>query len=198
MLDELFWILLRPLIFFQTQWLSFFAGILWGYFLRKSGGTSRIQLLGITALLCLQMACNGILISRMNCGQIFNAGLQATGGVSLFAIGAMMSRILLQAYSLKRLTVLSILNGIVLFGWQMVMMMEYRSEEDFLFFLVPCFLLFLITAIIQLGVFSSRKVKQQPTKPKEQVLRFILVTSVHLIYSTIATFITTVAFDCGI
>ena len=41
MLDELFWILLRPLIFFQTQWLSFFAGILWGYFLRKSGGTSQ-------------------------------------------------------------------------------------------------------------------------------------------------------------
>ena len=49
MLDELFWILLRPLIFFQTQWLSFFAGILWGYFLRKSGGTSRIQLLGLAA-----------------------------------------------------------------------------------------------------------------------------------------------------
>ena len=121
--------------------------------------------------------------------------LQATR-VSLFAIGAAVSRIL-QAYSLKRLD-LSILNGIVLFGWQMVMTMEYLSEEDFLFFLVPCFLLFLITAIIQLGVRSSRKVKQQPTKPKEQVLRFILVTSVHLIYSTIATFITTVAFDCGI
>ena len=198
MLDELFWILIRPLLFFQTQWLSFFAGILRGYFLRKPDGPSRLQLLGLASLLWLQMACNGIVISRMHCGQIFNAGLQTAGGVSLFAIGAMMSRILLQAYSLKRLTVLSILNGIVLFGWQMVMMMEYLSEEDFLFFLVPCFLLFLITAIIQLGVFSSRKVKQQPTKPKEQVLRFILVTSVHLIYSTIATFITTVAFDCGI
>ena len=198
MLDELFWILLRPLIFFQTQWLSFFAGILWGYFLRKSGGTSRIQILGIASLLCLQMACNGILISRMHCGELLNLGLQTAGGVSLFAIGAMMSRILLQPYSLKRLTVLSFLYGIALFGWQMVLIREYLSEEDFLFFLVPCFLLFLITAIIQLGVFSSRKVKQQPTKPKEQVLRFILVTSVHLIYSTIATFITTVAFDCGI
>ena len=198
MLDELFWILFRPLIFFQTQWLSFFAGILGGYFLRKSGGISRIQLLGLAALLCLQMACNGILISRMHCGQILNAGLQAAGGVSLFAIGAMMSRILLQAYSLKRLTVLSFVNGIVLFGWQMVMTMEYLSEEDFLFFLVPCLLLFLITTSIQLGVLINKKVKQQPTKPKEQFLMFILVTSVHLIYSTIATFVTAVAFDCGI
>ena len=198
MLDELFWILLRPLIFFQTQWLSFFAGILGGYFLRKSGGISRIQLLGLAALLCLQMACNGILISRMHCGQILNAGLQAAGGVSLFAIGAMMSRILLQAYSLKRLTVLSFLNGVVLFGWQMVMTMEYLSEEDFLFFLVPCLLLFLITTSTQLGVLINKKVKQQPTKPKEQFLMFILVTSVHLIYSTIATFVTAVAFDCGI
>ena len=198
MLDELFWILFRPLIFFQTQWLSFFAGILGGYFLRKSGGISRIQLLGLAALLCLQMACNGILISRMHCGQILNAGLQAAGGVSLFAIGAMISRILLQACSLKRLTVLSLLNGIVLFGWQMVMTMEYLSEEDFLFFLVPCLLLFLITTSIQLGVLINKKVKQQPTKLKEQFLMFILVTSVHLIYSTIATFVTAVAFDCGI
>ena len=198
MLDELFWILFRPLIFFQTQWISFFAGILWGYFLRKSGGTSRIQLLGLASLLCLQMSCNGILISHMHCGQIFNAGLQTAGGVSLFAIGIMVSRILLQAYSLKRLTVLSFLNGVVLFGWQMVMTMEYLSEEDFLFFLLPCFLLFLITAIIQLGALISKKVKQQPTKPKEQCLRFILVASVHLIFSTIATFVTTVAFDCGI
>ena len=134
MLDELFWILFRHLIFFQTQWLSFFAGILWGYFLRKAGGISRIQLLGLASLLCLQMACNGILISRMHCGQIFNAGLQTTGGVSLFAIGAMMSRILLQAYLLKRLTVLSFLNGVVLFVLQMVMTMEYLSEEDYLFF----------------------------------------------------------------
>ena len=126
----LFWILLRPLIFFQTQWLSFFAGILLGYFKKIWWDISHTTL-GITALLCLQLACNGILISRMHCGQIFNAGLQATGGVSLFAIAAMMSRILLQAYSLKRLTVLSILNGIVLFGWQMVMIMEYLSEEDF-------------------------------------------------------------------
>ncbi|HBU36404.1 MAG TPA: hypothetical protein DEB70_01230 [Planctomycetaceae bacterium] len=198
MLDELFWILFRPLIFFQTQWLSFFAGILWGYFLRKSGGTSRIQLLGLASLLCLQMACNGILISHMHCGQIFNAGLQAAGGVSFFAIGAMMSRILLQDCSLKRLAVLSFLNGIILFGWQIVLTMEYLSEEDFLFFLIPCFLLFLITAIIQLGVLISKKVKQQPTKPKEQCLRFILVASVHLVFSTIATFFTTVAFDCGI
>ena len=198
MIDELFWILFRPLMFFQTQWLSFFAGILRGYFLRKPDGPSRLQLLGLASLLWLQMACNGIVISRMHCGQIFNAGLQTAGGVSLFAIGAMMSRVLLQPYSLKRLAVLSFLHGIVLFGWQQVLTMEYLSEEDFLFFLVPCFLLFLITAIIQLGVFSSRKVKQQPTKPKEQVLRFILVTSVHLIYSTITTFVTTVAFDCGI
>ena len=88
MIDELFWILFRPLMFFQTQWFSFFAGILWGYFLRKSGGASRIQLLGLASLLCLQMSCNGILISRMHCGQIFNAGLQTAGGVSLFAIGA--------------------------------------------------------------------------------------------------------------
>ena len=198
MLDELFWILFRPLIFFQTQWLSFFAGILWGYFSRKSVGTSRIQRLGLASLLCLQMACNGILISRMHCGELLNLGLQTAGGVSLFAIGAMMSRILLQPYSLKRLTVLSFLNGIALFGWQMVLIREYLSEEDFLFFLVPCFLLFLMTAIIQLGVLISKKGKQQPTKPKELFLRFILVSSVHLIFSTIATFFTAVAFDCGI
>ncbi|MEO1990317.1 MAG: hypothetical protein ABGW78_00165 [Pirellulales bacterium] len=198
MFDELFWILIRPLLFFQTQWLSFFAGILRGYFLRKPDGPSRLQLLGLASLLWLQMACNGIVISRMHCGQIFNAGLQTAGGVSLFAIGAMMSRVLLQPYSLKRLTVLSFLHGIVLFGWQQVLTMEYLSEEDFLFFLVPCFLLFLMTAIIQLWLLVRQKVKQQPTGSKEQFLRFFLVASVHVIFSTIATFFTAVAFDCGI
>ena len=79
MLDELFWILLRPLIFFQTQWLSFFAGILWGYFLRKSGGTSRIQLLKDhrPSMPATSLQRNPYL--ALHCGQIFNAGLQATG-----------------------------------------------------------------------------------------------------------------------
>jgi hypothetical protein len=122
--------LLSILFFGQLQWLSVVAGILFSYFQNSKNTPERHWLMPlsvITLILLIQAPCTVLLISLIDCGHFINAILQGFGGMTFFTIGAFSYHWLPRKPLLSHIALGGLLGGLILFGWQNVLLHRYSS-----------------------------------------------------------------------
>ncbi|MDA7889061.1 hypothetical protein N9004_02435 [Pirellulales bacterium] len=81
----------------------------------------------ITLILLIQAPCTVLLISLIDCGHFINAILQGFGGMTFFTIGAFSYHWLPRKPLLSHIALGGLLGGLILFGWQNVLLHRYSS-----------------------------------------------------------------------
>ncbi len=198
LLEDFFPAFFTLLFFLQTQWLSFLAGMAWGYAPGNSSRNTFRRGLLIASLLALQATGCCLLISQMYCGQTANTILQSAGGLCLFCLGGFTGRYLTASLTPRWLILITIGGGTALFGWQIALTLSYLSMEKFMMFTLPLFAASTATAIIQVSLFFYDRAYNRSFSAGYRHLTLILIGLAHLMFTTIATFSTAIGFDCGI
>lgn len=198
LLAEFFPAVFPLLLFLQGQWLSFLAGMVWGRTSEDSARSTFRRWLLIASLLTLQTTGCCFLISQMYCGQFENTVLQGLGGFCLFSLGVFTSRHLVASLALRYLMLVAIGGGIILSIWQMALASDSISMEKLMMFTLPLLAGTTIATSIKLGILFCETVLQRPSWAGHRYLSSILIVMAHLLFTTLATFGTALAFDCGI
>ena len=194
--------LLLPILFFtQFQWLSVIAGILFSYFQNIKNTTKRqwlIPLPTIAPLPLIQTLCSVLLISLMSCGHLINAVLQGLGGITFFTIGAFSYHWLPRKPRLSHIIWGGLLGGLVLFGWQSVLLHRYWSAEWRMLFFVPCGCLIIFVTILKVAFWYWGDTKNRMHRKQRQTLNLIYTGLWYILFTVITSFSSAIAFDCGI
>ena len=198
LLEDFFPAFFTLLFFIQTQWLSFLAGMAWGYAPGNSSRNTFRRGLLIASLLALQATGCCLLISQMYCGQTANTILQGAGGLCLFCLGGFTGRYLIASLTPRWLIGIALGGGAVLFGWQLTLTRDYFSMERLMFFTLGLFLASAVTAISKFLLFCDEAAQQRIASARQWCLTAGLIGLAHLLFTTVATFSAAIAFDCGI
>ena len=193
-------LLLSILFFGQLQWLSVIAGILFSYFQNIKDAPKRhwlMPFLAITLLLLVQTFGNVLLISLMYCGHLSNAILQGFGGITFFTIGAFSYHWLPRKPLLSHITLGGLLGGLILFGWQNILLYRYSSVEWWMLFFVPCGCLIVFVTILKIAFWYWGNSKNRMRRKQHQTLNLVYAGLWYMLFTTITSFFSAIAFDCG-
>ncbi len=194
-------LVLHILLFTQMQWLSVIAGILFSYFQNIKATTRWPWLMPLSAiipLLLIQTLCTGLLISQMICGHLINATLQGFGGITFFTVGAFSYYWLPQKTHLSHIALGGFLGGLILFGWQRILLHRYWSVEWSMLFFAPCMCLIALATILKVAFWYWANPKNRMQQKQHRVLNLIGAGLWYILFTTIASFLSAIAFDCGI
>ena len=194
-------LLLNILLFTQLGWLSVIAGILFSYFQNIKTAQKRqwlTTLCAITPLLLIQALCTVFLISQMICGHFFNAILQGFGSITFFTICAFSYYWLPRRLRLPHIILGGLLGGLILFGWQRILLYRYSSAEWFMLFFVPCIFLIGLATIFKVAFWYWGDSKNRLHQKQHKILNLICVGLWYILFTTITSFCSAIAFDCGI
>ena len=147
-------LLLNILLFTQLEWLSVIAGLLFSYFQNIKTAPKRqwlMTLSAITPLLLIQALCTVLLISQMICGHFINTILQVFGGITFFTLGAFSYSWLPRRPLLPHIASGGLLGGLILFGWQRILLHRYWSVEWCMLFFAPCISLIALATIFKVA-----------------------------------------------
>ena len=189
------------LFFMQLQWLSVIAGILFSYFQNIETAPKKqwlMTLSAITPLLLIQTLCTVLLISQMICGHFINAILQGFGGITFFTIGAFSYYWLPRRPLLSHIASGGLLGGLILFGWQRVLLHRYWSVEWCMLFFAPCIFLIVLATTFKVAFWYWGDFKNRMHQKQHQILNLIGVGLWYILFTIIASFFSAIAFDCGI
>ena len=194
-------LLLHILFFTQLQWLSVIAGILFSYFRIMKTATRRQWLIlpsTITFLLLVQTLCTVLLISQMICGHLINATLQGFGGITFFTFGAFSYYWLPKKPDLSHIALGGLLGGVILFGWQRILLYRYWSVEWSMLFVAPCVCLIVLVTTLKIAFLYWADPKNTMQQKQHYVLNLTGAGLWYILFTTIASFVSAIAFDCGI
>ena len=194
-------LLLNILLFTQLGWLSVPAGLLFSYFQNIKTASKRqwlITLSAVTPLLLIQTLCTVLLISQMICGHFINAILQGFGGITFFTIGAFSYYWLPRRPLLSHIASGGLLGGLILFGWQRILLHRYWSVEWCMLFCAPCISLIALATIFKFAFWYWGDSETRTHQKQHKILNLICVGLWYILFTIIASFFSAMAFDCGI
>ena len=146
-----------------------------------------IPLSASAPLLFIQAFCSVLLISQMICGQCINTIIQMLGGIILFTIGSFSCYWLPQKTTLLHITLGGLLGGLILLGWQRILLHRYWSLEWFYLFFIPCICLIILATILKVISSYWRISKNRTHRKQHRVLNLIYAGLWYILFTIITS-----------